>query len=42
MHTQCQKVKEVGDLMKGKLMNKFLVNDTYNYNNPKVMCVFLL
>ena len=34
--TQCQKVKEVGDLMTGESATKAQVNGSHNYNCPKV------
>ncbi len=33
---QCWKVKEVGDVMTGKLAIEALVNGSCNYNGPKV------
>ncbi|MCI78960.1 hypothetical protein A2U01_0100231, partial [Trifolium medium] len=35
---QCRKVKEVGDLMTGKLATEAPVNGDRNYNGPKVAC----
>ena len=36
MPAQCQKVREIGDLMTGELANEALVNSNCNYNDPKV------
>jgi hypothetical protein len=34
---QCQKVKEVGELMTGKPATEAPVNGGHNYNGPKVV-----
>ena len=36
MPAQCQKVREVGDLMTGELATEALVNSGCIYNGPKV------
>ncbi|MCI92647.1 hypothetical protein A2U01_0113943, partial [Trifolium medium] len=37
MPAQCRKVKEVGDLVTGKLVTEAPMNGGRNYNGPKVV-----